>query len=173
MEEKVVFNLGGMTCALCSAKIEKRLIKQNGVKKVFANFSTDIVTVTFDSTLCNVDTIKNIITKLGFYIDEGDGSSSKRYLKNLKTKVILSTVLTIPLIIAVLVCSADLCCVYLDPNYTSGISKFIATLRFKIYFLHNWKVQIILASIVQFIIGFDFYKNAVLSIKTRTWGRLE
>ena len=46
MEEKVVFNLGGMTCALCSAKIEKRLIKQNGVKKVFANFSTDIVTVT-------------------------------------------------------------------------------------------------------------------------------
>lgn len=170
MEEKVVFNLGGMTCALCSAKIEKRLIKQNGVNKVFANFSTDIVTVTFDNTLCNVDILKNTITKLGFYIDEGDGSSSKRYLKNLKTKVILSTLFTIPLIIAVLVCSADLCCVYLDPNYTSGISKFIATLRFKIYFLHNWKVQIILAAIVQFIIGFDFYKNALLSIKMRTWG---
>ena len=69
-----------------------------------------------------------------------------------------------------MLCNVEACCVVIDPNYESKLSEITAILRYKLYFLHSWKVQMALAIPVQFIFGRKFYKNALLSVLNKKPG---
>ena len=45
---KEVMKVDGMSCAACSARIEKALGKDPGIKESYANFSNNTVSVTYD-----------------------------------------------------------------------------------------------------------------------------
>ena len=45
---KTVIKVDGMSCAACSARIEKALKKDPGIKDSYANFSNNTVSVTYD-----------------------------------------------------------------------------------------------------------------------------
>ncbi|WP_294375787.1 cation-translocating P-type ATPase, partial [uncultured Clostridium sp.] len=170
MEQTISYKIIGMTCMLCSSEIENKIKKLKGIKNVDVNYSTETAIVVHDKEMCSSDEIRNCITSLGFYIDDEQGKGSAKYIQNLKNKVILSFIFTVPLMIAMLLCNVESCCVIIDPNYESSVAQITAILRYKLYFLHSWKVQMILAAIVQFILGRKFYKNALASILNRKLG---
>ncbi|MBI5179331.1 MAG: copper-translocating P-type ATPase [Nitrospinae bacterium] len=67
-EEKssVAIPIGGMTCAACSARIEKALNKVPGVLSANVNLATEKATVTFDHTATRLSDLKDAITKAGY-----------------------------------------------------------------------------------------------------------
>lgn len=170
MEQTISYKIIGMTCTLCSSEIEHKIRKLKGVKDVNVNYSTELAIARYDKKVCSSEDIKKSITSLGFYIDDEKGSNSEKYIKKLRNTVILSFILTIPLIIAMLLCNVEACCVTIDPNYENKFSQLIAICRYKLYFLHNWQIQMALAIPVQFIFGRKFYKNALFSIINRKAG---
>lgn len=46
--KKVLFDITGMTCSACSARIEKSLKKIDGVSEVSVNLLTNSASVSFD-----------------------------------------------------------------------------------------------------------------------------
>ncbi|WP_238915570.1 heavy metal translocating P-type ATPase [Clostridium sp. YIM B02555] len=170
MYKKMSLKISGMTCTLCSNKIEHKLKKTAGIKNSTVNFSTETASIVYDDNFCNQDKINKIINSLGFAIDDEKGTESKKHLEKLKWKAIISLILISPLVLVMMICWLDNLCTILDPNYSIKLSKLIGILRYKLYFIHNWKLQILLVFPVQFIIGFDFYKNALYSIISRMPG---
>jgi Cu+-exporting ATPase len=170
MNKKVMLKISGMTCTLCSYKIENKLSKLDGISEVLVNFSTEIATILFDEEICSLDKIHKSIKALGFNVDDENGTEAQKHLQRLKLKVILSLALVSPLVFAMTICYIDNLVTLFDPNYSASISKVIGALRYKIYFIHNWKIQLLLVVPVQFIIGIDFYKNAIYSIFSRVIG---
>lgn len=61
-------SVGEMTCSGCEMKIEKKLKAIRGVLDVKASYSQGIVNVDFDSSQTNIDTITQVIKKLGYTI---------------------------------------------------------------------------------------------------------
>ncbi|NEW09446.1 copper-translocating P-type ATPase [Paenibacillus sp. SYP-B3998] len=60
------FQLTGMTCAACAARIEKGLRKLEGVTEANVNFAMEKAAVTFDPTQVNRDRMEQTIIKLGY-----------------------------------------------------------------------------------------------------------
>ncbi len=58
--------IGKMACAACSARIEKRLAKLNGITSATVNLTTEEAHITYDDTLLTEEKIITVIEKLGF-----------------------------------------------------------------------------------------------------------
>lgn len=87
--------------------------------------------------------------------------------KKLKNIFIISAVLSFPLILAMVLGGLGFCHDYIDPNSTTKIGAFIAYLRWRALILHDWRLQFVLATPVQFIIGFRFYKNSFYALRAK------
>ena len=59
----------GMTCPSCEMIIMDELEEQEGVKKALADHTTGVVTVDFDESVIDEDTIKDIIKNEGYEVD--------------------------------------------------------------------------------------------------------
>lgn len=59
-------NVGGMTCAACSAAIERKLNKTDGVKSVAVSLVTNSASIKYDSDAITLSQIMGIIKKLGY-----------------------------------------------------------------------------------------------------------
>lgn len=60
----------GMTCASCSARIERQLAKLDGVETAVVNLATETADVTFDPDQVSTEAIKDAIEKTGFSVSE-------------------------------------------------------------------------------------------------------
>lgn len=69
------FQLAGVTCQVCVNKIEKKLLKKEGIFKANVNFSNEHLTVEYDNDIVTDKDIIEIVKKLGYEITE---------IKNLK-----------------------------------------------------------------------------------------
>lgn len=58
----------GMSCASCSARIEKKVGELNGVEKASVNFGAELATVEFDSGKISSAEVSQVIEKLGFQV---------------------------------------------------------------------------------------------------------
>lgn len=58
--------IGKMACAACSARIEKRLTKLQGITEAVVNLTTEEARITYDDALLTEETIIATIEKLGF-----------------------------------------------------------------------------------------------------------
>lgn len=152
-ENKVTLNISGMTCAACAAKIEKKLAKLDGVSKASVNLATGKATVELDPTKVSTPEIIKTIVNLGYGAEKaeeltGDGEKEEREreIKRLRREVVFSAILSSPLILAM----------------------FLTIIRMDIAFLHDWRFQLIVATPVQFIIGFRFYRNAYFALRAKS-----
>jgi len=66
MQETI--KIGGMTCASCSARVEKSIAKLEGVEKVTVNLATEKASVTFDPSLTNLDALRQVIEETGYEV---------------------------------------------------------------------------------------------------------
>ncbi len=144
----------GMTCAACSARIEKVLNKTEGVLNANINLALESGTIEYSgSELSEKDLIAKI-EKLGY------GAASKEQLKQesedprqaaikkQQLKFVAAALLSLPLLWTMVA----------HFSFTSWI--------YVPDFLLNPWVQLILATPVQFIIGWQFYRGAYKALRS-------
>jgi Cu+-exporting ATPase len=95
----------GMTCAACSARIEKTTGKLQGVTMASVNLTTEMLTFEYDGTPETLGTIKSNVRKLGYdYIEKKDRSADndkiakQREIRIMKIKLLISAVFSVPLL---------------------------------------------------------------------------
>lgn len=103
---KETLKIKGMTCAACSARIEKVVGKMEGVEQISVNLATEKATVSYDPALTDISSIKAKIEKTGYgaaeiqekkIVDE-DKLSKEKEIKTLWRKFIISASFSIPLL---------------------------------------------------------------------------
>lgn len=96
---KKEYNISGMGCAACSAKIENKLKNQSGVINISVNLLSEKMMIEFDEKIISHKDIKNIVTKLGYGISEATGFVDEKSKNKESTGIslILSIVFLIPL----------------------------------------------------------------------------
>ncbi|HCC07200.1 MAG TPA: cadmium-translocating P-type ATPase [Clostridiales bacterium] len=151
--KKQTYKISGMTCASCSARIDKRLNKVDGVQSATVNLATEKATIEFDDEKLKDSDVVKIIVDLGYgaQIEENVNSDREKEqreeeIRKLRRSLIISVVLSSPLIVAMI----------------------SALLNINLGLLHNGYFQLIIATPVQFILGFRFYKNAYHSLKSKS-----
>ncbi|WP_277751663.1 heavy metal translocating P-type ATPase [Prescottella subtropica] len=97
--------IGGMTCASCAARIEKKLNKLDGVTAT-VNYATEKAKVAFD-TAVSTDELISVVEAAGYTAtlptppaaEPGDAEDPRdRELAALRTRLIVSAVLSVPVI---------------------------------------------------------------------------
>lgn len=148
------FDITGMSCAACSSRIEKKLNSLDGVESAAVNLTTGKATVTFNPEKIKTSDLIETVKSLGYDATISGGTASEtgdhwrdRETKNLRSLLIVSAILSLPLILAMFFDIFRIHVPHLD-------------------FLHNGYFQLLLATPVQFGIGARFYKNAFKTVKT-------
>ncbi|GMO47010.1 MAG: heavy metal translocating P-type ATPase [Termitinemataceae bacterium] len=102
--QNVTIPVGGMTCAACSARVEKALAKLIGVQTVTVNLATEKASVNFDAEILRHGDIRACIEGAGYKaldsktnVDE-DKKRKEKEIKVLRTKFIIACGLAIPLL---------------------------------------------------------------------------
>lgn len=65
---KKTIQMEELVCPMCAQKIETALKNANGVKEASVLYNASKAKVEFDETQTNLDTIKKIITDLGYIV---------------------------------------------------------------------------------------------------------
>lgn len=147
-EKKETLSITGMTCASCSSRIEKVLNKMDGIESASVNLTTEKATVSYDNNSVTTEDIIKRIQDIGFdatTFTESDNRDKKQEHERLKLKVIISAILSAPLVVTML-------------DHLFGIPL-------PHIFMNPW-FQLAFATPVQFIIGWQFYKSAYKNIKS-------
>lgn len=147
--EQADLDVFGMTCAACSNRIEKILNKQDGVKSATVNLATESAAIEYNPGLIDLDTMIDKIRNMGYDAkpkaeNEEKQTHKEKELKSMKTKIIISAILTAPLLITMLV--------------------HLFNMTIPAIFMNPW-FQFALATPVQFIIGWQFYTGAYKSLR--------
>lgn len=71
--KKQSFGITGMHCASCALTIEKKLKKTPGVKTAAVNFATEMAEVGYDCEKCDEEQIKKAIKQTGYGVIEDSG----------------------------------------------------------------------------------------------------
>ena len=64
--KREVLKISGMTCAACSARIEKVVSKIEGVESVTVNLTTEKLSAYIDEEVADVQKIKAAVERAGF-----------------------------------------------------------------------------------------------------------
>jgi len=96
--------IGGMTCAACAKRIEKVVLKLEGVETASVNFATEKAVVSYNSQKVKLPIIKKTIEKIGYKvlenknIAEEDKIRKQSEIKTLRVKLIISATFSLPLL---------------------------------------------------------------------------
>jgi Cu+-exporting ATPase len=144
--KKVTIAVSDMHCASCAQRIEKGIKKLPGVISANVNLATEKATVEFNEKMADEGKISSIIEKLGYkVIKESQSSDEKnKEIRSLKRLFMLSLAMAVPIII---------------------ITMPLAWLNIEIPY-QNY-VLLILATPVQFLVGYRFYKGAYSGLRAK------
>ena len=144
MQQKVRFQIEGMTCQACASRIEKVLNKKDFVESAGVNFASEEAQVTFDDSKTSAADIAKIIEKTGYGAKEKteDALPQPEEAAHVSWRLWLLLAINIPFFI--------------------GMAGMMIG-------RHDWMIppvwQFVLASIVQLWLAIPFYKSAWASIK--------
>ena len=102
----VTIPIGGMTCAACSARVEKALNKLEGIETATVNLATEKATVLYNPQVIRISAIKEAIEKAGYKaldfskngaVDE-DKLRKEKEIRVLWTKFIVAASFGLPLL---------------------------------------------------------------------------
>ena len=170
--EKTSLNVYGMTCALCTVTIEEKLKKMDGVTQATVSYASEKAKIEFDPSIIEMPKIIKAIENSGFSVEESSEavnrigrSKSEEARIRLRNLVIISSVLCLPLLYIMLLDSWDYLVEAIAPNRVYQLMPFVVYLRQHATFINNWQFQLFVATIVQFIIGFRFYRNSYYALR--------
>ncbi|HZK35326.1 MAG TPA: copper-translocating P-type ATPase [Bacillota bacterium] len=104
---QILIPISGMTCAVCSASVEKSISKLAGIENVAVSYASDSAKVSYDSSKVRVSQIRDAIVSAGYEpleIQSGDRADADKQRRdkeerNLRTKFIIAIAFAIPLFI--------------------------------------------------------------------------
>ena len=144
MQQKVRFQIEGMTCQACASRIEKVLNKKDFVAEAGVNFASEEAQVVFDDSQTSAADIAKIIEKTGYGAKEKteDALPQPEETAHVSWRLWLLFAINIPFLI--------------------GMAGMMIG-------RHDWMIppvwQFALASVVQLWLAVPFYKSAWASIK--------
>ncbi len=101
---QINLDIEGMTCASCSAAVERAIKKQNGVQSVSVNLTTNKATLAYDPSLIKLSTIKQAVEKAGYKASDiqvekdVDDKRKELALKQMTFKLVLAAIFALPLL---------------------------------------------------------------------------
>ncbi|MFD0958905.1 heavy metal translocating P-type ATPase [Paenibacillus chungangensis] len=145
----------GMTCAACANRIEKGLNKLEGIQQANVNFAMETAHVQFNPSQVTLQQMQHRIDKLGYQAvpkqnRDDAGDNRDRELSIQKRKLIASALLSLPLLWSMVT----------HFSFTSWIWM-------PDIFMNPW-FQLVLATPVQFIIGWQFYIGAYKALRNKS-----
>ena len=154
MKDKAEFAITGMTCAACAARIEKGLRKLPGVYGASVNLATEKAVVEYNGSELTITEMQAKVKQLGYEahnMEAGQGTDREKALRQAeiskqKKRFLLAAVLSFPLLLAMIA-------------HSFGIFH-----SFSSFFMQPM-VQLLLATPVQFIVGWPFYRGAYNALK--------
>jgi Cu+-exporting ATPase len=141
-EREVVLQILGMSCPSCSEGIQKGLARMDGVIEAKVNFASKEAIVRFDEDKISLDKIKAAIKRGGYEaVEQVEDTTEKRrkHVRNRMLLFLLGLALTIPILLI----------------------SYLLDFPGKSYLL------LALATPVQFVVGWHFYRGAYSSIRNR------
>ncbi len=93
--ERKALKVSGMSCAACSARIEKALGSQKGITLVEAIFSSNMVTVEYDPEVITLDEIKALLAKTGYPVPEKEQNVKVWNVRDILICACISAVLAV------------------------------------------------------------------------------
>ena len=144
MQQKVRFQIEGMTCQACASRIEKVLNKKDFVESAGVNFASEEAQVTFDDSKTSAADIAKIIEKTGYSAKEKteDALPQPEETAHVSWRLWLLLAINIPFLIGM-------------------VGMMVGW--------YDWMLspllQFALASVVQLWLAIPFYKSAWASIK--------
>ncbi len=146
--QTTTLKISGMHCASCSTILTRALQKVEGVQSAVVNYSTEKGTVTYNQTITNEQNLIQAVQKKGYgaqiLTDESyarEEKLRKQEIQKLRYKVILSAALALPALL---------------------ISMIFMNFPYREYLL--W----LLATPVQFYIGWPFYQGTWAALKNKS-----
>lgn len=155
MTQEETFKITGMTCAACSARIERVLQREVGIDQINVNLVMENGTVKYDPSQISIEEIYERVAKIGyeaFPMETKDETAKRKSdeLKRQKGKFIISLILALPLL------------------YTMfGHFSFLGFIPVPELLMNGW-FQFILATPIQFVLGWQFYVGAYKSLKSKS-----
>lgn len=154
IKDKVELKITGMTCAACSTRVEKALNKMAGVYSTVVNLAMEKATLEINPSEISVNDLKAKIEDLGYgahnatNVAEIDKEKKVREAEvgHQRFRLILATVFSIPLLLAM-------------------IFHMMGSMGTLAHILLNPYLQWAIATPVQFIAGWQFYRGAYLALK--------
>ncbi|WP_281884415.1 heavy metal translocating P-type ATPase [Paenibacillus sp. YYML68] len=152
-KETLELRIGGMTCAACAARIEKGLGKTAGVSKAAVNLALEVAHVEYNPSSVSAAELIRKIEKLGYTaelkesVEERQTDHRQDTIRRLKRNVLFAAVLSFPLLWAMV-----------------GHFAFTSFIWLPELFMNAW-FQLALATPVQFIIGWPFYRGAYKALR--------
>ena len=103
---KVNIQIEGMTCAACVKRVEKAILKMDGIKSVSVNFAAERAFVEYDPQKIRIPAIRETIEKTGYRALEVSRNSAasdeqkrkEKEIRNLWIKFIVAAIFGIPLL---------------------------------------------------------------------------
>jgi P-type Cu+ transporter len=151
IHEKVVLQIGGMSCINCAKSIEKALGHHEGVYNAVVNFAAENVSIEYNSQQISLPSIKKIVQDSGYQVieqhqqkirEDTAGEERKRHIRHLKILLSTSVTLTIPILVLM----------WLSPLPME----------------QNNILMFLLATPVQFIVGWTFYIGTYKGLRNKT-----
>lgn len=140
----------GMTCAACSTRVEKILNRTDGVSQANVNLTTEQANIAYNPEVTTSEALIARIQNIGYDAQlkatAGDKVSQKsKELKRKRLKLIISAILSLPLLLTMFVhlFNLPMPAILMNPYF-----------------------QLTLATIVQFGIGWQFYIGAYKSLRS-------
>ncbi len=143
-----------MHCASCVSVIEQSLKGTKGVSSASVNLATEKATVTYDPDKVTVKELVSAVANAGykalveeeFQSEDQERSEKKKELNDLRIRVIAS----------------------LGLGFLVLWGSFPALINTAPVFLRSFWVQLVLATPVQFWVGWIFYRAAIPALRHRT-----
>lgn len=105
--QKQSFDVQGMSCAACSARVEKAVARLEGVQEVAVNLLKNSMSVRFDEQLISAEAICEAVNKAGYRASVTQPRPAQRpiepvaaaeqEIRQMKTRLIVSIIFTAPL----------------------------------------------------------------------------
>jgi len=154
IRDKAELRITGMSCAACSGRIERGLSKLHGVASAVVNLASEKATVEYYPDMVSLTEIKAKIEKIGFGAhDATDGVAVDKEkelreaeVRKQQFRLTVAAVFSVPLLLAMVL-------------HMLGVMGAVSEL------LMNPYLQLALATPVQFIAGWQFYRGAYMVLK--------
>ncbi|MBF0329178.1 MAG: copper-translocating P-type ATPase [Nitrospirae bacterium] len=138
----------GMTCAACIGAVERALMEINGVMKASVNMASEKASVEYIPTIISITEIRDVIREAGYgaehteeeFIDRERERREQEY-KTLRNRLAASMILSAPIMIGSM---------------------------FSIPLISDRFILFLLATPVQFLIGWNFHKAAFAALRHRS-----